>query len=152
MNIPNRLEQALIKLYNAFHNKILHPEDCTVCAVGNILDNKDFWKYLSDDHGSLRLNSVGIIHQKLGRKFNGYSPKELLEIESVFLKTCGYKVPLNYKNDKLKNPTDKEILFNGLCAVVSLLCKMDDVPNVMDYSRLFEYEENKPKHQLEDIL
>lgn len=139
LNIPNRLGQALVKLYNAFHNNNLHPEDCTVCAVGNILDKKDFWKHLSDDHGSLKLNYIGTVHQNLGRRFNGYTPQELLQIENVFLKACGYKVPLHYKDNKPKKPTDKEVLFNGLCAVVGLLCKMDDIPNVMEYFRSFEY-------------
>ncbi len=152
MNIPNRLEQALVKLYNAFHNNNLHPEDCTACAVGNILDKKDFWKHLSDDHGSLKLNSVGIIHQRLGRRFNGYTPKELLEIERVFLKACGYKIPLHYKNEKPKNPTDKEILFNGLCAVVTFLCELDNIPDVMNLSKLFKHEKGKPMYLLEDIL
>ena len=51
MQTPKRLEQALIKLYNAFHNNQLDPEDCTACAVGNILDNQDSWKHLSNEHG-----------------------------------------------------------------------------------------------------
>ena len=78
MKTPQRLEQGLIKLYNAFHNNRLDPEDCTACAVGNILDNQDAWKYLSNDHGSLQLNYIGNVHQRLGRKFNGYTPQEIL--------------------------------------------------------------------------
>ena len=38
MKTTKRLEAALIKLYNAYHNNKLNPEDCTACAVGNILD------------------------------------------------------------------------------------------------------------------
>lgn len=41
MKTSKRLEQALTKLYNAYHNKQLNPEDCAACAVGNILDNHD---------------------------------------------------------------------------------------------------------------
>ena len=63
---------------------------CKHCAVGNILDNMDIWKHLSNYHGSLELNYVGKVHQTLGRKFNGYSPLELLQIEATFLKACGY--------------------------------------------------------------
>ena len=37
MQTPIRLEQAIIKLYKAFHNNMLDPEDCAACAVGNIL-------------------------------------------------------------------------------------------------------------------
>lgn len=152
MKTPYRLEQALIKLYNAFHNNTLHPEDCTACAVGNILDNFDSWKHLSENHGSLQLSYVGRVHQNLGRKFNGYTPLEILKIEKIFLEACGFKTPLCHYNPKPQNPTDKEVLFKGLCSVVSFLCKLDNVPNVMDYSKLFEYENNHPKYHLETYL
>ena len=152
MNIPVRLENALTKLYNAFHNDRLHPEDCTACAVGNILDNKEYWKHLSDDHGAFQLNYVGKVHQRLGRRFNGYTPLELLQIETVFLKACGYQIPLHHQHKKPANPTDKELLFEGLQAVVAFLCKLDRVPNVMDYSKLFLYENNKAIYPLEEIL
>ena len=152
MNTPKRLEAALIKLYHAFHADKLNPEDCTSCAVGNMLDNYDSWKHLSDSHGSMELSYVGTVHQRLGRRFNGYSPLEILEVEKVFLQACGFKTPLCHYNEKPKNPRDKELLFNGLCAVVALLCKLDDVPNVMDYSKLFEYEQDEAKYALETIL
>jgi hypothetical protein len=146
-----RLDQAITKLYKAFHNNTLNPECCKQCAVGNILDNQDFWKHLSDSHGSLQLNYVGLVNQNFGRKFNGYSPFELLQIEAIFLKTCGFELPLHHKNKKPKAPTDKEVLFNGLSAVVGFLCKLDDVANVMDYSKLFEFENDKPRYQLSEI-
>lgn len=152
MNTPKRLENALIKLYNAFHNNTLNPEDCTACAVGNILDNHDSWKHLSNQHGSLQLSYVGRVHQNLGRKFNGYSPQEILQIEKIFLEACGFKTPLCHYNPKPQNPTDKEVLFKGLCNVVAYLCELDHVSNVMDYSKLFEYENNVPKYHLETYL
>jgi hypothetical protein len=149
MKTSIRLEQAIKKLYVAFHNNQLNPECCKQCAVGNILDNTDSWKHLSDHHGSLKLNYVGSVHQNLGRKFNGYTPLELLQIEATFLKACLYELPFHHKNKKPKNPTDKDLLFNGLDAVVSLLCELDHIPNIMDYSKLFEFDENeKPKYSL----
>ncbi|WP_299058513.1 Na(+)-translocating NADH-quinone reductase subunit F [uncultured Polaribacter sp.] len=152
MQTKKRLENALVKLYNAFHNNRLNPEDCCACAVGNILDNHDSWKHLSDSHGSLKLSYVGRVHQNLGRKFNGYSPLEILKIEKLFLETCGFKTPLCHYNAKPQNPRDKEILFNGLCKVVAYLCKLDNVENVMDYSKIFEYENNDAVYKLESIL
>lgn len=151
MNTPKRLEQALIKLYNAFHNNELNPECCSACAVGNILDNYDSWKHLSNDHGSLELSYVGNVHQKLGRKFNGYSPIELLHIERTFLEACGFKVPLCHYNPKPENPTNKELLFNGLCAVVGYLCKLEGIANVMDYSKIFEFENETPTYSFDVI-
>ena len=152
MKISKRLEQALIKLYNAYHNNRLDPEDCTACAVGNILDNLDSWKHLSNEHGSLQLNYIGSVHQNLGRKLNGYSPQELLQIEKVFLNACGFKTPLCHYNPKPQNPKSKEVLFNGLSAVVELLCKLDAINNVMDYSKIFEQENGEPVYHLETFL
>jgi len=152
MKTSFRLEQAIQKLYVAFHKNELHPECCKQCAVGNILDNRENWKHLTDYHGSLELNYIGKVHQAIGRKFNGYSPSELLRIEAVFLKACGYKLPLNHKNKKPKNPTDKDVLFNGLTEVVTLLCEMDGVKNIMDYTKLFEFENNEPLHFLKETV
>lgn len=152
MKITKRLEQALTKLYNAYHNNNLNPEDCTACAVGNILDNHESWKHLSDEHGSLKLNYIGRVHQNLGRKFNGYTPIELLQIEQVFLNACGFKTPLCHYNPKPTNPTSKDILFNGLSAVVDLLCQLDSINNVMDYSKIFEQKNGKSIYHLETFL
>lgn len=148
MKTTSRLDSAIQKLYKAFHQNELHPECCRQCAVGNILDKKDSWKHLSDDHGSLRMNYVGLVHQNLGRRFNGYSPLELLQIEASFLKGCGYSLPLNHKGSKPKNPQEKDTLFQGLCEAVACLCKLDGVENFMDYSQLFEYENDKPNKGL----
>ena len=143
MNTTKRLENAINKLYLAFHNDKLNPECSKQCAVGNICNNTDSWKYFSDTHGSLILNYVGRVHQNLGRKFYGYSPEELLNIEAAFLSGCGYTLPFNQKTKKPANPTSKETLFTGLCAVVEFLCKLDGISNVMDYSNLFEYKTNR---------
>ncbi|WP_396601868.1 Na(+)-translocating NADH-quinone reductase subunit F [Algibacter sp. R77976] len=149
MKTTVRLEKAIQKLYIAFHNNTLNPECCKQCAVGNILDNRDSWKHLSDSHGALELNYVGLVHQNLNRKFNGYSPLELLKIEATFLEGCGFQIPIHYKNKKPKNPTDKDVLFNGLSEVIKLLCELDAVDNVMDYTNLFEFGNEKPKYNIE---
>ncbi len=151
METPKRLEQALIKLYNAFHNNELNPEYCSACAVGNILDNHDSWKHLSNDHGSIELSYVGRVHQRLGRKFNGYTPLELLHIEKTFLEACGFTTPLNHYNSKPKNTTNKDILFNGLSSVVNYLCKLEGIKNVMDYSKIFEFEDENPVYKFDAI-
>lgn len=146
MKTPFRLEQAIQKLYVAFHNNQLNPECCKQCAVGNILDHREDWKHLTDHHGSMELNYTGKVHEVLGRKFNGYSPLELLKIEAVFLKGCGYKLPLHHKNKNPKNLADKDILFIGLTEVIVFLCELDSVKNIMDYTKFFEYENDKPLH------
>lgn len=139
MKTTARFDNAIKKLYKAFHDNTLNPEDCKQCAVGNILDNTDSWKHLSDHHGSIQLNYIGLVNQKFGKRFNGYSPLEILQIEATFLKACGYELPLHHKNTKPNNPRDTERLFNGLYEVVKYLCKLDNINNVMDFYKLFNY-------------
>lgn len=136
MKTSKRFNNAIKKLYTAFHQDRLNPEDCKQCAVGNILDQSDQWKHLTDVHGSLKLNYLGRIHQSFGRQFNGYSPLELLQIEAAFLKGCGYKVSSKLRLFKPDN-INKEVLFKGLSEVVAHLCYLDNMPNVMDCDQLF---------------
>lgn len=143
MKMTKRLDNALNKLYTAFHNGTLNAECCNNCAVGNICDNTDSWKHLSDSPGSLKLSYVGQVHQNLGRKFHGYTPLELLKIEAEFLKGCGYMLPLNHKNPRPKDHTSKDTLFKGLCAAVAYLCSLDDIQNVMDYHSLFNHKPHR---------
>ena len=150
METTKRFDQAISKLYNAFHNQTLNPESCTQCAVGNILDNKDFWKHLSDYHGSTKLNYIGLVHQNLGKKFNGYSPIELLQIEMEFLVKCGYSLPLRHSNSKKK--ISQDTLFTALCGVVELLCKFDNLPNIIDCSKLFEHETNNSINHKQELV
>lgn len=138
MKLTKRLDDALDKLYTAFHNGTLNAECCKSCAVGTICNNTDSWKHLSDYHGSLQLNYVGLVNQRLGRRFFGYTPLELLKIETEFLKGCGYVLPLHHKNTKPEFATSKETLFKGLCAAVNFLCRLDNVENVMEFYPVFE--------------
>lgn len=147
MNLPYRLEQAITKLYTAFHSGSLDPENCHHCAVGNICDNFDTWKHLTESHGSTRLSYLGRLNEAVGRRINGYSPSELLTIETVFLQACGYTLPFR-RGEKKVDPRDKEAQYRGLCAVVEYLCALDGVDNVMDISRLFQYEKERPVYEL----
>jgi hypothetical protein len=151
METSKRFNQALEKLYNAFHENRLNPLSCTQCAVGTILDNNHYWKEFSNYNGTLQLNYVGLVHQRLGRKFNGFTPLELLQIEKVFLQACGYAVPLHQYTftNKKKN---KDKLFKGLEAVVAQLCTFDNIPNVMDCTSLFNHQRQTPKNTKRDFF
>ncbi len=137
--MSSRLEKAIRKLYIAFHDGSLHPECCKHCAVGNIMDNTDAWKHLSDHHGALELNYIGKVHQSFGRTFNGYTPLELLKIEATFLNACGFSLPLHHNGKRPDNPRDKDLLFKGLCAVVEYLYILEGIDGIFDYSKLFKY-------------
>jgi hypothetical protein len=143
MQTSSRFNQAVRKLYDAFHQNYLNPDACTQCAVGNILDNKSFWRHFTDDHGAIKLNYVGLVHQNLGRTYNGYSPLELLKIENTFLSACGYQLPLSRNAQKNTCKLTKDQLFLGLSAVVTELCRLDQIPDVMDCSVLFDYQQTK---------
>ncbi|MFK7833061.1 MAG: hypothetical protein AB8B52_07285 [Winogradskyella sp.] len=88
------------------------------------------------------MNYLGLLHQNLGKRFNGYTPIELLKIEHAFLKGCGYKFTSSHRLHR-PHVIDSNILFNGLCEVVSQLCSIDGIANVMDCSVLFEFENSK---------
>ena len=133
MKSTSRLEQAISKLYAAFYDKTLNPESCTQCAVGNICNNTDAWSNFTDTHGSIKLNYVGKVHQRIERKHYGYSPLELLQIEATFLKACGFSLPLKGNYTQPKELTD-DLLFTALEETISFLCKLDGVKNVLDYS------------------
>ena len=148
MNIPVRLGHALAKLYPAFYENTLNPECCKQCAVGTILDNSDAWKHFSDHHGTLHLNYVGLVHERLGRRYNGYAPSELLAIEKSFLEGCGYRTPFYYKTKLQVTNVSKEQLFDGMCAVITTLCSLDAISNIMEFKQLLypEYHPKTPLH------
>lgn len=135
-NLTPRLEQALSKLYAAFNEGRLNPECCTACAVGNICNNVDAWKHFTDAHGSLNLNYIGQVNEGFGRRLYGYLPSELLQIEAVFLKACGFELPIKRGSIKPQNPTSNEVLFNGMRAVIGFLCDLDQVKDVMEVETL----------------
>jgi hypothetical protein len=139
MRTTARFELAVKKLYLAFHEGTLLPECCKQCAVGNILDRTDGWRHFSDHHGSTQLNYIGIVHQRLGRTFNGYSPRELLQLESIFLKACGFDLPLLPNSKKPILQDNKDLLFIGLVAVVDYLCSLDKISNGMNCEEIFDY-------------
>ncbi|MBT8271852.1 MAG: Na(+)-translocating NADH-quinone reductase subunit F [Bacteroidia bacterium] len=150
MKTTARFEQAITKLYTAFNAGKLHPECACQCAVGNICDNSDSWKALSDDHGSLRLNYVGRVNEGFGKRIKGYKPSELLQIEMAFLKGCGYELPLHHKNKKPENPQDEAVLFNGLVEAVNCLCELDHIENPMYH--FYRYFDRLPVDQPEYSL
>lgn len=149
MKTTKRFEQAVIKLYNAFHKGELDAWDCMACAVGNICNNNPSWA--SFYNGVYLYKSMPCEEPEVS-KFpdkdlnkviieSGYSAYQLAKIETIFLKG----MPTLDKETK-----DQQ--FNGLCAVVEYLCELDNIPNIMDYTSLFETEENAPKKELTEVF
>ncbi|KAA3625775.1 MAG: Na(+)-translocating NADH-quinone reductase subunit F [Flavobacterium sp.] len=140
MITSSRFDRAIRKLYAAFHSNNLHPECAMQCAVGTICDNTDAWKHFSNEHGSTQLNYVGRVHEGLGRKINGYAPSELMKIEAAFLDGCGYQLPLKAGNYRPQLPLDQDVLFQGLCKAIEVLCKLDNLPQLMDVGEQLNYQ------------
>jgi hypothetical protein len=143
MKTTKRFDRTISKLYPAFHNGTLDAMDCKKCAVGNMCNGDSSWKH------------NGFITD------TGYSPIELMWVEMIFM--FG-RIPENCHPDKIISghekwrPDDwdaseitnnKDIQFKALCAVIEYLCELDNIPNVMDYTCLFETKEDgTPKHEL----
>ena len=147
MKMTPRLVRAIGKLYEAFHNHTLQPESPCHCAVGNILDQWEAWRHCTDLHGSGQLNYVGKVNEAFGKRFNGYRPSELLQLEKVFLTSCGYELPIRGWNARPKHPLNQDILFGALCETVAYLCQLDGVADVMDYGALFDYQPSQTSHK-----
>ena len=61
-------------------------------------------------------------------------------------------MPLTLHSKKPEFPRDKDLLFLGLHTTIEFLCKLDNIPNVMDYSKLFEFENDVPKYKLPEFV
>lgn len=143
MKTTKRFDNAVAKLYNAFHENRLDALDCTMCAVGNICDGSMNWecdprfarntifKTWSQYYSEEEIEDGKLVIAK-----SGYSTDELVKVELIFLDACK------------KTNGNKDQQFKGLCAVVEYLCELDNITNVMDYTKLFETENDKPKYQL----
>jgi P2-related tail formation protein len=116
-----------------------------MCAVGNLCDNKNYWECASQDFytwnfdiGFYKTNVTEHIKNEAKELIHktGYSVSELIDVERIFIQNTGRQ-------------KTKEANFKGLEAVVEYLCELDNIPNVMDYSSLFEYnEKNEPVKEL----
>jgi hypothetical protein len=142
-----RFTNAVTKLYNDFHKGKLNAFDCEACAVGSICDNSSSWAnyyWMTDTSGGVLRQTF--FEDKTEKVLHtNYSVEELSNLELIFLNSFEL-------SSKDRNGKDKEQQFKGLCAVVEYLCELEGIPNIMDYTSLFETENNEPKHQLEEVF
>lgn len=138
MPAKSRFDHAIKSLYEGFYNGNLHPEDACRCAVGTICDGWSAWKHFSNDHGALKLNYVGKVHEGLGRRYFGFLPSELLRIEAAFLKGCGYELPLDHRRFRPEDPSDPEVQFKGLCAAIAVLCNLEGRADILPHTMAFD--------------
>lgn len=142
MKTTERFDNAVSKLYTAYWDGTLNAFDCAMCAVGSILETEQEWLMHTADDFKEGIEpelqkGCGLWNPPICKD---YSTDELIQIEYVFL--------LEFSKDRETDGTNKNSQFKGLCAVVEYLCELDNIPNVMDYTKLFETENNEPKFQL----
>ena len=138
-----RFDRAVKKLYTAFHEGTLNAGNCKHCAVGNIIGHGNWWggsglRYI--ELGKPARKKIDLCDGDPNK--SGYSLEELAKIEYLFI--IGHAK--NYSS--YLYGLDKEDQFNGLCAVVEYLAELDGIPNPMDYTKLFEYNQKGAVYQL----
>lgn len=143
MKTTERFEKAVTKLYNAFHEGTLNAFACEACAVGNIVGHGN-WAF----QNVVDFSVYKAIYKEPVPNDSGYNVDELMKIEKIFL----LNFPIEERCLFNGNGRDKNNQFKGLCAVVEYLCELDGIPNVMDYSSLFEYNENGAKNKLQTVF
>lgn len=183
LKLPVRLENALSRLYTAYHSGELNAMDCSACAAGNICANDPSWSIFRRNLGLSRFvadmlpeytyanNSRPKVTPRIvmNNVFNttGYSIDEIIMVEKVFLNAMGiYSLQRSdiseAYNRMLENAQSlgdgqsREALdnvnFQGLCAVTEYLCELDNVPNVLDYTNIFEKEKHEAKYKFEELF
>jgi len=145
MKTTERFDTAVTKLYKAFSENKLDPMDCRACAVGNLCDNKNNWVSTIDSN----FGEVARIKKNFNNQ-SSYSRQELAIIECLFLFGIkNMKQKYKFSNTKSKNLVEthpeytleaKEENFLGLCAVIEYLCELDNIPNVLDHTKIFQEE------------
>ena len=147
MKTTERFDNAVSKLYTAYHVGVLNKMDCGKCAVGNMCDGNEKWVYDIDDFRIIdKYTDLSELQDRKNYFNTGYSALEIAEIENIFM------FGKNLQETKVYFDQAEFDNFKGLCAVLEYLCELDNIPNVMDYTRLFESENNEPKYQLTNEL
>ncbi len=142
---PERFNKAISALVKAFFDGTLAKGTCAACACGNIIHYsnnvlvpKNIWfedpllhKELADSAGNAWTDIDRFNYNK-----SGYSIKELQEIERAFEGTS------RIHWHSYKNSTKEQIMedqYNGLMAVVDVLCELDGIVEKEQYKKMFTY-------------
>lgn len=145
--MTTRFKNALDALVYAFFNDTLAKGDCAACAVGNICD----WSYgykkkspldsyeiaegnTTDDWGYLLFKGGKVDKGLKAISKTGYSLDEIIKIEKAFESNT------NIDFVKYRFKSSDEIMqdqYNGLCAVVDVLCELEGIEDPTEYKELF---------------
>lgn len=148
--MTERFNKAYDALVKAYFEGTLAAGTCSACAVGNIVaagQGGTVEKFINYDHApvyvcdsdnhfwSCFLLQAPDKYQDLYLKsITDYSWDELAEIESAFEHHTKIKYFFYHEHDEQKVLEDQ---FNGLCAVVDVMCKLDGIDSPMEYKDKF---------------
>jgi hypothetical protein len=130
------------RLVKAFFNENLVPKDCQKCAVGNIVGSSIWGQIFSTDDGKQFFFEKGVdtpphVYTRAENliKSTGYSVEEMARIEYAFEVNTNYH-KLHLREKKITRDEYIQDQFNGLCAVVDVLCAMENIENSQYYKEV----------------
>lgn len=152
-----RFNNAINALVKGYFNDTLGKGSCVACAVGNIVAycnnltiiKKKCTTFLSGlEYTNLKVNTdfemdnwYSLLSQyRIGGSTNtivektGYTLNEISKIECAFEEATKISF-VNY--DDYSKETVSEDQFNGLMAVVEVLCKLDNIVEVQEIKEMF---------------
>jgi len=130
----NRFQNAVNKLIKSFFNETLTKGKCTRCAVGNICGSWEWSVLFETDPNTNEQDTSGLNRSKfMPEQFEtalkqiydtNYTPEELAKVEYVF-ETNTKIAYLDYEYNQCTHEEFIQDQFNGLCAVIDVLCEFE---------------------------
>ena len=156
--MTKKFSNAVDALINAFFNETLAKGTCSACAVGSIiawgagervgkdLDPVYITDLITNDMWGIAFATTnGVQTRDLEKEkewyvktcitASGYSANQLARIEYVF----ETNTEIHYKNYRYH--TKQQVMedqYNGLCAVMDVLCEIEAIKDTASYKKLFQ--------------
>lgn len=140
--MTERFNNAVTKLYTAFHEGTLDAMDCKHCCIGNLCGGDQWVTFQLSGFGKENRINTNFVNN------TNYSRQELATIEALFI--FGVKDPITetelfsnsiakyqIENGQNTKEEQKELQFKGLCAVIEYLAELDNIPNPFNFDNLF---------------
>src|SRR6186713_2209173 len=156
MKNSERFNRAIAGLIAGFFEGNLAKGDCGACAVGNIVAHcygkKAFLSELDDftfnSHWGKVFKTIAEYGQFIDIDYyrdeakenidvTGYSIRELAKVEKVFEENTEIDFTEYHKHSKDEIMQDQ---YNGLMAVVEVLCQIEGIENPKEYKDMFAFQ------------
>ena len=142
MKTTKRFDDAVTKLYTAYHNNTLNAFNCQACAVGNIVGHGDWHGYRVKRNKDYVIQLPVLSTMPCYPNNASYNAEELRKIEYTFMSAWVGTEEIGLH---------KENQYKGLIAVVELLAEFDNIPNPFNLENLFSNDKAIAKKELQLI-